>query len=153
METPYEDSWSDMAQPCDMDLWVTKWRSAWPIFHGPVILPYILKTIWCMYTIIWEYESVWPDDWPENICTSVWPIFHGTVILPYILKTVWCMNILIWNYESVWPDVWPENKCRPLCPIFRGTVILPYILKIVDVWESLFGIMNQYDLTFDLKIK
>ena len=20
----------------------------WPTFHGPVILPYILKTIWCM---------------------------------------------------------------------------------------------------------
>ena len=26
-------------------LWVMKWRSAWPIFHGPLILPYILKTI------------------------------------------------------------------------------------------------------------
>ena len=52
METTYADSWSDMAQPCDMDLWVMKWRSAWPIFHGPVILPYILKTIWCMYIIL-----------------------------------------------------------------------------------------------------
>ena len=31
--------------------------SAWPIFHGPVILPYILKTIWCMYIILWDYES------------------------------------------------------------------------------------------------
>ena len=49
MESTYADSWSDMAQPCDMDLWVMKWRSAWPIFHGPVILSYILKTIWCMY--------------------------------------------------------------------------------------------------------
>ena len=28
-----------------------------PIFHGPVILPYILKTILCMNTIIWDYES------------------------------------------------------------------------------------------------
>ena len=50
----------------DMDLWVMKWRSAWPIFHGPVILSYILKTIWCMYIILWEYESVWPDVWPQN---------------------------------------------------------------------------------------
>ena len=41
METTYADSWSDMAQPCDMDLWVMKWRSAWPIFHGPVILSYL----------------------------------------------------------------------------------------------------------------
>ena len=28
METNYADSWSDMAQHCDMDLWVMKWRSA-----------------------------------------------------------------------------------------------------------------------------
>ena len=27
------------------------------IFHGPVILPYILKTI-CMNIILWDYESV-----------------------------------------------------------------------------------------------
>ena len=47
MERAYADSWSDVAQPCNMDLWVKKWRSAWPIFHSPfhspVILPYILK--------------------------------------------------------------------------------------------------------------
>ena len=54
MEPTYADSCSDMAQPCDMDLWVMKWRSAWPIFHGPVILSYILKTIWCMYIILWD---------------------------------------------------------------------------------------------------
>ena len=66
MATTYADSWSDMAKPCDMDLWVMKWRSAWPIFHGPVILPYILKTIWCMNIIIWDYESVWPDVRPQN---------------------------------------------------------------------------------------
>ena len=47
-------SWSDMSQPCDMDLWVMKWRSAWPIFHGPVILLYILKTVWCMNIILWD---------------------------------------------------------------------------------------------------
>ena len=66
METTYADSWSDMAQPCDMDLWVMKLKSSWPIFHGPVILSYILKTIWCMYIILWEYESVWPDVWPQD---------------------------------------------------------------------------------------
>ena len=29
-------------------------------------LPYILKTIWCMYIILWEYESVHPDVWPKS---------------------------------------------------------------------------------------
>ena len=28
METTYPDSWSEMSQPCDMDLWVMKGRSA-----------------------------------------------------------------------------------------------------------------------------
>ena len=98
-----------MTQPCDTDLWVMKWRSAWPIFQGPVILPYILKTIWCMYIILLEYESVWPDVWPQIKCTSLWPIFHGPAIVHCALKTI--------------------------C-----------------VWTSLFGIMNQYDPTHDLKI-
>ena len=29
-------------------------------------LPYILKTIWCINNIIWDYESVWPKVWPQN---------------------------------------------------------------------------------------
>ena len=38
-------SYFGIMSPCDptFDL---KCRSLWPIFHGPVILPYILKTIW-----------------------------------------------------------------------------------------------------------
>ena len=129
MKTTWADRWLDFGQPCDIDLWVMKWRSAWPVFHGPVILPYILKTIWCMNIILWDYESVWPDMWPQNRYRSLWPIFHCPVILPYILKTVWCMNIWLRNYELVCLDVWPKNKCWSLWPIFHGLVILPYILK------------------------
>ena len=61
-----------------------KCRSLWPIFHGPVSLPYILKTIWCMNIVLWDYDSVWPYVWPQN--KSRWPAFHGPVILPYILN-------------------------------------------------------------------
>ena len=46
---------------------VMKWRSAWPIFQGPVILPYILKTSWCMNIILLDCESLWPDVWLFNI--------------------------------------------------------------------------------------
>ena len=66
-----------------LGLWVSmtrhvtlkKCRSLWPIFHGPVILPYILKTVWCMNIILRDYESVWPDVWPQNKCRSLWPYF------------------------------------------------------------------------------
>ena len=165
MKTTYADSWSDIAQPCDMDLWILKWRSAWHIFHDPVILPYILKTIWYMNIILWDYKSVWPYVWPHNKCRSLWPIFNGPVILPYILKIIWCMNIIPWDYESVWPNVRPQNKCRSLWPIFHGPVILCYILKTIwcmnvilwdyesvwpDFWSKNKRKLLQYDLYFSV---
>ena len=82
----------------------------WFLFHGPLILPYILKTIWYMNTILWCDESAWHNIWPQNKCRSLWRIFNGPVTLPYILKTVWCINIILQDYESVWPDIWPQNK-------------------------------------------
>ena len=49
-----------MAQPCDMDGLVGHEVKVSMTY----ILPYILKTIWCMYIILSEYESVRPDVWP-----------------------------------------------------------------------------------------
>ena len=138
-----------------------KCRSLWPIFHGPVIVPYTLKTISCMNIIIWDYESVWPDASPQNKCRTLWPIFHGPVILCYILKTIWCMNIIILgDYGSVWPDVWPQNKCMSLWPIFHGPLILPYISKTIwwvrvivldneTVWHKLWP-QNKYRSTWPI---
>ena len=81
-------SWRLMYEHHYLGLWVSmtrsltsKYRSLWPIFHGPVILCYILKTIWCMNIILWDYWSVWLDVWPQSKCSSVWPIIHGPVIL------------------------------------------------------------------------
>ena len=133
-----------------------KCRSLWSIFHVPVILPCILKTVWCMNLILRDYELVWPKIWPQNKCRSLWSIFHGPVSLSYIWKTIWCMNIVLvswrlfeWSsdfalyledwcmnitlrdYESVQPDVLLQNKCRSLWSIFHVPVILSYILKTV----------------------
>ena len=63
-----------------------------------VILPYILSVIWCMNTIVWDYESVRSGSWPKSKCRSLWPIFHGPVVLYYILKTIWCMTSYITHY-------------------------------------------------------
>ena len=108
METSYADSWSDMTQSCDIDLWVMKWRSAYPL--------------------------------------------DGPVILPYILKTVWSMDIVLWDYESIWLEVWPQNKEGHCDLYFMVQWFCLVSWRLTDVWTSLFGIMNQYDHTFDLKI-
>ena len=129
-----------------------KRRSPWPIFHGPVILPYILKTFWYMNTILQDYESVWHNIWPQNKCRSLWTIFHGPVILPYILKTVWYMNIILQGYESVWPDIWPQNKCRSLWPIFHGPVILSYIMRTIWYMNTILWDYESVWPMFDLKI-
>ena len=93
-----------------------------------------------MNIIIWDYESVWQDSWPQNKCRSLWPIFHGQVILCYILKRVWCMNIILGDYRSVWSDFWPhQNECLSLWPIFHDPVILCYILKTIWCMNIILG--------------
>ena len=79
----------------------------WPIFHGPVIVPYTLTISWM--NIISDYESVWPDAWPENKLGHC-DLYFMVQWFCYILKTIWCMNIILGDYGSVWPDVWPQNK-------------------------------------------
>ena len=94
----------------DLMLDLKKSGSLWPVFYGSVILPYILKAIWCINMIPWNDESVWLDAWPQNKSGSLWPIFHGSVIMPYTLKAIWGINMIPWNNESVWLDSWPKKK-------------------------------------------
>ena len=112
---------------------------------------YLMKTIWYMNTILWDYESVWLMFDLKIFCSTLWPIFHGPVILPNVLKTIQWLNVILWDYESVWPDMWPPNICRSLWPIFHGPLNFPLSWRLFDVWTSYFRIMSQYDTTFDLK--
>ena len=64
-----------------------KCRSMWPVFHGPVTLSYISKTVWCMSVIIY-FQTVWPKLWYQ-ICQ------HDLVILLTIFKIIWWMNIIV----------------------------------------------------------
>ena len=122
-----------------------EWRSAWPIFHGSVIIPYILKTIWCMYIILWKYESVWPDVWLQNKCRSLWPIFHGPLILHYILNTIWCLKIIPWAFDL--------KVNAGLCTLYFMVQCFCLIsLRLFDAWVSYFQTMRQCDPNFDLKV-
>ena len=97
-----------------------------------------------MNNIIWDYESVWP----QNKYRSVWTIFHGPVILPYILKTIWCMYIILWEYESVWPKI-NVGHCD-LYSMVQWFCLISW--RLFDAWTLLLGIMSQYDPKFYLKI-
>ena len=125
----------------------------WPIFHGLVILPYILKTIWYMNTIFWEYESVWPDVWPK--------IFVAHYDL-YFMVEWFCL--ISWKLFSGWTSNFGiMSQYNPTCDlqIFVGHYDLHFIMvhwiyplswRLFDVWTSYFLIMSQYDTTFDLEI-
>ena len=148
METAYGDSWSDMAQPCDMDLWVIKWRSAWPIFHGPVILPYILKTNWCMYIILSEYESVRPDLKINEGHCDLYFMVQWLCLIPWRLFHVLTSLFGIMNQYDPTHDL---NIChRDL--YFTVLCFCLISWKLFDVCTLYFWSMNQYDPTFDLKI-
>ena len=74
----------------------------WLMFHGPVILSYILKITWwinvvlqiliqCYTTLNCNYKR----DLPDIMYVGQWPTFHGPVILSYILKTIWWINVVL----------------------------------------------------------
>ena len=108
------------------------------IFHGPVILPYILKTI-LWKTLKWDIGSMWCKDLPNEMYVGQWPTFHGPVILfcffSWRLLLDECFTGLI---VLVWYKLWSNILCRcpGLWPIFHGTVNLPYILNTIR-WASL----------------
>ena len=72
----------NMTQSCPK----IKCMSLRPIFQGPVILPYMLKSIWCTKIMLMDNESVWPEVWPKSKCRSQWPtfcspVYHGEYLM------------------------------------------------------------------------
>ena len=110
----------------------------WPVFHGSVILPYILKATWYINMILWANESVWLEAWPQNKSWSLWPIFHGSVILAYILKTILCIRR--WHWPGVYVSscslaLVREKEWEKLCPLGLDLV---YALHHLSDWTQLF---------------
>ena len=117
------------------------------MFHGPVTLSYISKTIWCKSVIFSDNETGWPKPWRQSKCKSTWPIFHGLVIFLNILRLFdgWTS----WYNGSVWHIVWPYQVFVGQWPIFYGPAILLHILKTIW-WRNVLGIMDQCDSRIDL---
>ena len=63
--------------------------------HGPLILPYILKTNWWTKCYKWDIGYMWCKDLPHKMYVSQRPTFHGPMILSHILKTIRWMNVVL----------------------------------------------------------
>ena len=105
-----------------------------------------------MNIILWDYESVWPDVWPQNKCRSLWLTFHGPLILPICWRRC---GVLTWNF-AIMSSHDPTFDCKinaGHCDLFfmvHWFCLLSW--RLINVWTSYFEIMSQYDPTFDLKI-
>ena len=153
----------------------------WPIFYGTVILPCILKTIWCMSIIIWDYESVWPDILPQGErggsvveCRTPEREVRGSrptsaVLCPwarhftprkYWLITQEAMTpsrhdwkIVDWDVKPQHNQILPQNNCRTHYDLYFMVQWFCIIFwRLSDVWTSYLRITGQYDQTFDLKV-
>ena len=141
----------------DGSVWHKDWPhkiyvSQRPIFHGPVILPYILKTIWWMKVTLDIMDQ----------CDA--KIDHIKYIYRSLTYISWCSDFALYleNYlmdeghtsdnGSVWHKDWPHKICVGQWPIFGGPVILLHIF--ISAWwrNIIFGIMDQCD-TKDALIK
>ena len=112
----------------------------WPIFYVPVILPYILKTIWWTNRNI---RSMWCKDLPHKMYVGQWPTFHCPVILSYIIKTIWWIMLYLRYWFSVTQTLnW--NYISKLVTYIPGPVILPYILKKYHNWKYRIHVMQRF---------
>ena len=136
------------------DVWPkNKCRSLWPILYDPMILPCILKTIWCMDIIIWDYESVWPLTFDLKRIVGHYDLY-------VMVKWFWVTS---WRLFDVWTSyfrtVGQYDQTFDLkvnvshCDLYFMVQWFCLISRrLFDAFTSYFGIMNQYDLRFDLKM-
>ena len=105
-----------------------------------------------MNTILWDYESVWPDVWPK--------IIVGRSDL-YFMVQWFCL--ISWRLFAVWTSYFRIMSHYDLTfnlKIIVGRFDLYFMVQwfclisssLFDIWTPYFGIMSQYDPMFDLKI-
>ena len=110
-------------------LWVsmTERLSLWAIFHCPLILPYISKTIWWMNVIFLDNETVWHKLWPQTKYRSTGLIFHGLVILLNIFKFIWWVNMIVGILDQCDTKTESSSICRSVTYILWSIDFVPYL--------------------------
>ena len=113
-------------------------------------LQHILKTIWYINTILWDYESVWPDVWPQNKCRSLWLIFHGPVIFPYILKTdIWTPYFgIVSQYHPMFDLKINIGHCDLYFIVHWFCLISLYLMDECHTFGKWVSVIRSSDLSF-----
>ena len=116
----------------------------WHTFHGPEILPYILKTVWWINAItgillpcdakIYLIKYMWVSDlhfMVQWFCLISWRLLNGLMLYwRYWFSVTQTLNKTI--YVGQWP-------------VRHGSVILPCILKAIWWTNVIIGILEPYD--------
>ena len=100
-----------------------------------------------MKTILWDYESVWPNVWPQNICSTMWPLF---CLISWKLFSGWTSYFGIMSQYDLTYDLLIFVGHYDL--YFMVHWLCPLCWRLFDAWTSYFRIMSQYDTAFDLEI-
>ena len=114
----------------------------WPIFHGPVILPHILKTSWWAIVII---GILVPCDAKICLIKCKWvsDLHFKVQWFCHILKTIWWMSVVL--EVLIQCDTNTDLIYVGQCPIFHGLVILPSVLKTIWWTNIIIAILDVCD--------
>ena len=137
---------------------VIRSRSLWLYFHASVILTYILKSFsWINVSVKWYvavclYKQLLKEGWASDMFITstfrvirsrlLWSYFHAPVILPYILKTISWINVILGILvlcDTMFGSITNVGH-SDLCFMVQWFCHMSWML--IDVWTSLFGIMN-----------
>ena len=126
-----------------------KCRSLWPIFHGSVTLPYILKTIWTSnFGIMSQYDTTFDIKLKVGHC-DIYFMVQWFCLISWKLFSGWT------SYFGMMSQYDPTSDHK----IFVGHCDLYFMVhwichmswRLFDVWTLYFLLMSQCNAAFALK--
>ena len=118
--------------------WIeTIYVGQWPIFRGPVILPYILKTIWWTNVITGILDPCDAKVYHIKVCRSVtyisWSSDFALYLEDFLMDkchtcnwntgSMWCKDLQDKMYVGQWPTFMVQRFCLISWRLFDGLML------------------------------